>query len=425
MESPNPKIPGINLNSTTSAMPAFTIHTPNASDFQFGYSLGVNQYSCPLIEQEHQYQVVNNWTNSVGSIRSRFGADVRYAYNLRVPSDSHRAGQLDFNNDITVAPNRDTDAALPAFLLGQVGHFHRYVSHSLHAYETQPRLFFYGQDTIRWSSKLSLNVGLRWEIYRPESAARTAGGGWVDLATGEMRVAGQDGVDLRGNTTTSFKHFAPRLGIAYQVNPKTVVRLGYGRSFDIGVFGSIFGHAITQNLPVLGAQQINPNNGFSAFSLNAGPPSFDPVTKLGGTLATSNCNAITDPSGVVGGVFTPDKAQCLGVNGRPLVPDGVFSRARPFNNRLPTVDQSNVAVQLQLTSSHIRHSPMSVTRARTLLQAAAQPMDPMNLPWLGTFQTVAYQKISADPFTRFMAGPRASTISGTMPTITTTPCKQR
>jgi hypothetical protein len=153
-----------------------------------------------------------------------------------------------------------------------------------------------------------------------------------------MRVAGRDGVDLRGNTSTSFKHFAPRLGIAYQANSKTVVRLGYGRSFDIGVFGSIFGHAITQNLPVLGAQQLNANTGAFVFNLSAGPTPFDPASKL-----ANNCNAITDPTGTL--------TQCLGVNGRPLVPDGVFSRARPFNNRLPTVDQWNVTVQRQVTSS--------------------------------------------------------------------------
>ncbi|HTF22640.1 MAG TPA: TonB-dependent receptor [Candidatus Limnocylindria bacterium] len=347
----NPPIPGINLNSNTSAMPAFTIHTPNASDFQFGYSLGVNQCNCPLTESEHQYQFVNNWTNIRGKHTIKFGADVRYAYNLRVPSDSHRAGQLDFNNDITVGPGGDGGAGLAGFLLGQVSHFERYVSNSLNAYETQPRLFFYGQDTIRLTSKLTFNAGLRWEIYRPESAAAKDGGGWVDLTTGEMRIAGETGVNLRGNTTTGYKHFAPRLGVAYQANTKTVVRLGYGRSYDIGVFGSIFGHAITQNLPVLGAQQMNANTGSSVFNLAVGPPSFDPATKLGGMLATSNCNAITDPSGVVGGVFTPDKAQCLGVNGRPFVPDGVFSRSRPFNNRLPTVDQWNVSVQRQVTST--------------------------------------------------------------------------
>jgi len=347
-------IPGVNLNATTSAMPAFTIQQPTASEFLFGYSLHVNQCNCPLTEQEHQYQFVNNWTKLRGKHTMKFGADVRYAYNLRVPSDSHRAGQFDFNNDAAqgvIGTTPDGGAGLAGFLLGLPSHFERYVSNSLNAYETQPRLFFYGQDTIRWTPKLSVNLGLRWEIYRPESAARTDGGGWVDLATGEMRVAGQTGVDLRGDTSTSFKHFAPRLGIAYQANSKTVVRVGYGRSFDIGVFGSIFGHAITQNLPVLGAQQLNSNTGGFVFNLAQGPPTFDPATKLGGTLATSNCNAITDPSGVVGGVFTPDKGQCLGVNGRPLVPDGVFSRSRPFNNRLPTVDQWNASVQRQLTST--------------------------------------------------------------------------
>lgn len=344
-------IPGINLDSTTSAMPAFTIHDPGASDFQFGYSLGVNQCNCPLTESEHQYQFVNNWTDIRGKHTIKFGADVRYAYNLRIPSDSHRTGQLDFNNDVTQGPGGAGGAGLAGFLIGEVSHFERYVSNSLDAYETQPRLFFYGQDTIHITPKLTLNAGLRWEIYRPESAARQDGGGWVDLATGEMRVAGENGVDLRGNTTTSFKHFAPRLGIAYQANSKTVVRLGYGRSYDIGVFGSIFGHAITQNLPVLGAQQMNANTGAFVFNLSAGPPSFDPATKLGGTLATSNCNPITDPSGVVGGVFTPDKPQCVGVNGRPLVPDGVFSRSRPFNNRLPSVDQWNATVQRQVTST--------------------------------------------------------------------------
>src|SRR5690349_15805053 len=345
-------IPGLNLDATTSAMPDFTIHQAGgASDFQFGYALEVNQCNCPLTEQEHQYQFVNNWTKVRGKHSIKFGADVRYAYNLRVPSDSHRAGQVVFNSDDVTSSNGGGGSGLAGFLIGEASHFERYVSNSLNAYETQPRLFFYGQDTIHLTPKLTVNLGLRWEIYRPESAARTAGGGWVDLKTGEMRVAGQNGVDLRGNTSTSFTHFAPRVGVAYQANSKTVVRLGYGRSYDIGVFGSIFGHAITQNLPVLGAQQLNSNTGGFVFNLAGGPPSFDPATKLGGTMATSNCNAITDPSGVVGGVFTPDKAQCVGVNGRPLVPDGVFSRARPFNNRLPTVDQWNVSVQRQVTSS--------------------------------------------------------------------------
>jgi len=249
-------IPGLNLDDFfTSAMPSFQIHIPGGSpDFNFGYSLNANQCNCPLNEQEHQYQFVSNWTKVRGNHSIKFGADVRYAYNLRVPSDAHRAGQLEFNNDMTQGPGGTGGIGLAGFLLGNVSHFNRYVSNSTDAYETQPRLFFYGQDTWRITPKLTFNFGLRWEIYKPESAARTGSGGWLDPVTGEMRVAGQDGVDLRGNTDTDYKHFAPRLGIAYQVNPKTVVRIGYGRSYDIGVFGTVFGHSITQNLPVLGQQ---------------------------------------------------------------------------------------------------------------------------------------------------------------------------
>src|SRR5882672_3125457 len=285
-----------------SGMPYFHIQGSNGMpDFNFGYSLGANQCNCPLTESEHQYQFVNNWTKIRGNHSFKFGADIRYAYNLRVPSDQHRAGELNFAPDNTQGPGGAGGEGLAAFILGDVTFFDRYVSASTTAYETQPRFFFFGQDTWRVSNKLTVNIGLRWEIYRPESVKGTAQGGWVDPATGEVRVAGQQGVDLRGNTSTSYKHFAPRLGIAYQLNQKTVVRLGYGRSYDIGVFGTIFGHAVTQNVPVLASQEIDTSNGQdfnTAFFLSNGPFKLDPATALGGTLATSNCNAITDPTGV-------------------------------------------------------------------------------------------------------------------------------
>ncbi len=40
------------------------------------------------------------------------------------------------------------------------------------------------------------------------------------------------------------------------------MRMGYGRGFDIGVFGSVFGHNVTQNLPVLGIQSLQPARNF-------------------------------------------------------------------------------------------------------------------------------------------------------------------
>ena len=78
---------------------------------------------------------MNNWTNIRGKHSIKFGADVRYAYNLRVPSDSHRAGQFDFNNDAAQGPAQDGGAGLAGFLLGLPSHFERYVSNSLTVFD--------------------------------------------------------------------------------------------------------------------------------------------------------------------------------------------------------------------------------------------------------------------------------------------------
>ena len=96
------------------------------------------------------------------------------------------------------------------------------------------------------------------------------------LCKGGDRVAGKAASGLNGNINNKWSYFAPRLGAAYQLNAKTVVRMGYGRSYDMGVFGSNFGHAVTQNLPVLASQLVQPavTNKFAAFTLDQGPPIF-------------------------------------------------------------------------------------------------------------------------------------------------------
>ena len=64
--------------------------------------------------------------------------------------------------------------------------------------------------------KLVLNYGLRWEIYFPQSVTGKGAGGWVDLGTGLVNVAGFGDINLQGNVKHNFTNFAPRLGIARQ-----------------------------------------------------------------------------------------------------------------------------------------------------------------------------------------------------------------
>src|SRR5262245_64182499 len=127
------------------------------------------------------------------------------------------------------------------------------------------------------------------------------------------------GVPLNGGLQNSW-NWAPRVGATYQLNEKTVIRSGYGRSYDIGVFGSLFGHTVTQNLPVLAAQSITAPTQFDrVFNLAQGPP---------------------DPSFVQ-----------PGSDGTFTWPNGVKPLVLPRKQRTPTVDAWNVTVTQQLTGT--------------------------------------------------------------------------
>jgi hypothetical protein len=323
-------IPGLNLDSYyTSGMPAITLN--GTGGFSFGYSLGVNQCNCPLNEQENEFQWVSNTTHIVGNHSIKFGADWRFQQNLRVPSDSHRSGQLTFDPTTTSGPNGG-GLGLASFLLGQTQSFTRYVSNSTEAAERQNRLFSYVQDTWKLTPKLTMNIGLRWEIYFPQYVNGKDNGGFQNLSTGEVMITGENGVGMNGNVKTALTHFAPRLGIAYQLDPKTVIRTGYGRSYDVGVFGVSFGHNVTQNLPVLANQSLNPAQPWLAvFTLANGPTPLDPTTILA--------------------------SQPKGPNGNPILPNGVAPNVLPLtsNNtmRLPVVDAWNFTIERQFTPSTV------------------------------------------------------------------------
>jgi hypothetical protein len=312
-------IPGMNFpdNKFTSGLPGGFING-NAADMEFGTALGdrTGRCNCPLLENEKQFQLVTNLTKALGSKHTaKVGIDVRRAYNLRVPSDNHRSGEIDFNAERTQGPNGG-GLGLATFMLGDVSGYRRYVSSSTDAGEEQWRWFAYVQDTWRATSKLTINYGLRLEDIMPQTINAPGNAGYFDVKTGEMKVVGVGGIPMNGGIKNKI-NWAPRLGIAYQFDEKTVVRMGYGRSYDIGVFGSTFGHSVTQNLPVLARQTLNaPANYASVFNLSEGPP--------------------------------PPKSPEVGPNGRFKAPDGVNPSTLPDTQRLPYVDSWNLTIQRQL-----------------------------------------------------------------------------
>jgi outer membrane receptor protein involved in Fe transport len=343
---------GLNTSdTTTNGFPALvfdqTVGNSNqgGSSSGLGEGLNVSRCNCPLIEKEQGYQFANNWTKIYGNHQFKVGADLRHAINLRVPSDANRTGVLNFNHSGTSDGQLSATGGLDigTFLFGEVTSFNRYIGSSLEPtdQERQNRFFIYGQDTWRITHKLTLNYGLRWEFYGPEYTNGANSGGYAVLPEGVIRVAGVGGISSNGNTANNNKNFAPRLGISYEVNPKTVVRMGYGRSFDIGVFGSNFGHTVTQNLPVLANQQLTSlsgDNKTAAFNFTGAclPAAGGYNPTVCGPAAPSTAFPVIPSNGIL---------PLFGPNG------SVSPHIRPDKVVVPTVDAWNLTVQRQLTNS--------------------------------------------------------------------------
>src|SRR6202000_2176368 len=85
----------------------------------FGDGLNAGRCNCPLLESEQQFQFVNNWTKIKGNHTLKFGLDMRYAENLRVPSDADRAGVYNFGVGDTSEGTSGGDK-FASFMLGYV-----------------------------------------------------------------------------------------------------------------------------------------------------------------------------------------------------------------------------------------------------------------------------------------------------------------
>ena len=308
-------IPGVNQGdlSLNGGLPQFNI------DGLSEYGTSANQF----LQTENQFQIVNNWTHSLGNHTIRFGGDIRYSLNHLVGLDNNnvRSGNFHFAAAATQGPTAVSGGlGLGTFLLGDVTQFQRTQTQNTNAQERQKKMFFYAQDQWRATQKLTLNYGIRWEDYFPETVAGPGQGGLLDLSTGNIRIAGYGPWGTNLNVHNELGHFAPRIGVAYQVAKTTVVRAGYGRVYGQGWSGDTFGEVLTFSFPTQVSQNLNAATvNSSLFNLSQGPPSY---------------------------TFTP-----IPTTGNYALPNGVSVPTRPLTTRIPTLEGWNLAVEQQMTAT--------------------------------------------------------------------------
>jgi trimeric autotransporter adhesin len=188
----------------------------------------------------YSYDLNASMSKLWGKHTVKFGASYR-KIGLKNTSFGQSSGEFSFNGQFTSAnplsPTNSDPYALAAFLLG-------YPSSGSMVVAT-PNDFYidyyagYLQDDLRVNSKLTVNVGLRYEFeqgLQEKNNAFTVGFD-RDVAfpvqvpglnlKGGLEYAGVDGYPTHQSDPSKAK-FAPRVGFAWSVSPKTVVRGGFG-----------------------------------------------------------------------------------------------------------------------------------------------------------------------------------------------------
>ncbi|HEX4277071.1 MAG TPA: TonB-dependent receptor [Bryobacteraceae bacterium] len=140
----------------------------------------------------------------------------------------------------------------------------------------------YAQDDFKVTPKLTLNVGLRWEFATP---IWERDNNWTnfDPATNTLIPATNGSLFNRALVHPDYHDFGPRIGLAYSVDPKTVIRAGYGISYS-------FFNRVGSALENINSPQIN----FG--TLTQSIPAGGPVPA--GFLTTQNSftTGIADPA---------------------------------------------------------------------------------------------------------------------------------
>ncbi len=291
---------GINDLQTLGIATQYGVASPEININGFSM-LGTNSNTLRTqIDNNYQTDLTNS--KSIKNHLITFGAQLRKNQFDDFNPIADVNGSYTFDGSINSPKNTSGDAinALADFLMGNI----KTSSYSL----PQPligrrnyNLGLFFQDDWKVRPNLTVNLGLRWEYESPFTTANNEYGR-VDPTTGQILFAGQNGVSDTLNLSSSKLNFAPRVGVAYNIKPKTVIRAGFG-IFYAGIFSDLGGQVL---FPGYNVEQAFPNLGTGVaqpFKLSQGMPSVvtnnpkNPQGNIAQFNSPSNPLTLTDYDG--------------------------------------------------------------------------------------------------------------------------------
>jgi hypothetical protein len=226
----DPSTLGLNWGNGKLGLPEIDFSTPELEN------LGAQGFSVPRGRTSQTYQILDNFTWLHGKHTFKFGGEFRHAAIANF-NDNLERGIFSFSPDpTTLAPcgsatpppscNDPATLSLANFYLGNA--FVLALTGDTHRTTYNNGMAFFIQDDYRATSTLTLNLGLRWEYFGPMSEKRNLLSNLA--ADGTLAMVGTHGLD--GVYERDLNNFGPRVGFAWNLRPRTVLRGGYGVYYD-------------------------------------------------------------------------------------------------------------------------------------------------------------------------------------------------
>jgi Carboxypeptidase regulatory-like domain/TonB dependent receptor len=385
------KIPGTNQGADLrgSGFPMFGIS---------GYSnLGNSEGWNPAFRNDWSFTTSHNVRWSHGKHQVSAGIDIIHHHlnHWQPELGAGPRGEFDFGGGVTAlngGPAPDQFNALAQFELGLgaelgvsagngfgAGKSEQFIKAT--AREWQYGLFI--GDRYRVTNKFTATLGLRYEYY----PLMTRNGAFqfdrLDFTTLNVLLGGIGGNPSHLGVTTSKKLFAPRVGLAYQINENTVVRSGFGITVDpLPLARPLRGfYPLTIGSSFVGA------NSFSPYDSLTGAPPVAPVLPSGSTLQTG-IQSICCPNISSGTIPLPPQALERSVGPGELKRGYIESWNLIVERKLP----ANFLVSAGYVGTHTVHQFADIDLNSSLPGTAAAGQ-PYNKPQFGnrTASTLYWQ----------------------------------
>jgi Carboxypeptidase regulatory-like domain/TonB dependent receptor-like, beta-barrel len=263
------------------------IKNTTTNPFSFGIpNIGISNFSSfgSIPQSIGATEDVFQWTDHLSWTRGRhtlkLGGDVRRDSYFQ---DTNFAGNPTFNftgqfscrgvdsQGVEVAGSRIRGCAIADYLLG----FPLTVSASVGDSRQNLRNIFMGlyvQDDWKLHPRVTLNFGLRYELDTSPIEIDDKMK-FFDASSGTVKVVGQDAGVPRSIVPNDLNNFAPRIGVAFKLSEKTVLRAGYGVYYDLVNWNELQFHIIGP--PFFQSLSLNSRPTQPDFFLDQMLPSFE------------------------------------------------------------------------------------------------------------------------------------------------------